>query len=331
MLDQTVSSRGGVPIAPGLFLMLALAIGASAAEMGRVELGLLAVLPFSWAVTYGVFGREPHFRAKLTETGIEVEDPPGVVRYDEILNLSVGGRIVAPEFFKKRCAKIAVNHARGHLHIPSRLDVPSSDLVRFLAERIAPLSGGEVNPALSDYLRNQQIAHGADRVWTFRARTQHASARTFRGVRAFGAGMAVAGAVWLGFAAAGVVEAGWGVAGGFVGVFGLMFFGAAFFGNSPVGNRIKRWKEASVVVSPEGLGMVQGEIQGVIKWAEVQEIKFKPKASGLVLTSHDLVQGIVLRVPGANIVIADIYDRPLFVIHRVIREASNKADTAVTI
>jgi len=74
------------------------------------------------------------------------------------------------------------------------------------------------------------------------------------------------------------------------------------------------------------MAMVQGGIQGEVRWPELLEIRFNAKPRGLSLSNQRaMLPGILLRVKGADILIADIYDRPLYVIYNRILAASGRS------
>jgi hypothetical protein len=88
---------------------------------------------------------------------------------------------------------------------------------------------------------------------------------------------------------------------------------------------LKNWKNASLVIAPEGMAMVQGLIQGEVKWPELLDVRFNVKPVGFHMGHHTAFPGIMLSVKGANILIADIYDRPLHVIYNRILTLSGRS------
>ena len=73
--------------------------------------------------------------------------------------------------------------------------------------------------------------------------------------------------------------------------------------------------------------MVQGDIQGEVRWPELLEIRFNARPRGLNLgNQRAMLPGIRLWVKGAEIVIADIYDRPLCVIYNRILAAAGRSN-----
>ncbi len=103
-------------------------------------------------------------------------------------------------------------------------------------------------------------------------------------------------------------------------VFGGLFYLLFRLPATATGVRIKNWRQASLVISPVGLAMVQGDVQGELRWNEVQNVQLRGRAKGIHVTSETTKPGIVLSVEGAKILIADIYDQPLATIHEKILE-----------
>src|SRR5713226_3412413 len=71
--------------------------------------------------------------------------------------------------------------------------------------------------------------------------------------------------------------------------------------------------------SLKGIALAQADLKGRMHWDEVHEINFVRHTSGKQLFFGGLGgHGIVLKVAGAMIVIADVYDRPLPLIHQLL-------------
>jgi hypothetical protein len=117
--------------------------------------------------------------------------------------------------------------------------------------------------------------------------------------------VAAAGKEFFGWLPVGILLAAFG------GIFSLVFWRLG----TATRVRIKNWRKASLVISPVGLAMVQGDVQGELRWNEVQNVRLRGRAKGIHVTSETTMPGIVLSVEGAKILIADIYDRPLAAIY----------------
>ena len=67
--------------------------------------------------------------------------------------------------------------------------------------------------------------------------------------------------------------------------------------------KIKNSRTASLIISPLGIALSQGDVQGQLRWSELRDMKL---VKGLGRTAV-----VRLDVSGAYIVIADVYDAPL--------------------
>ncbi len=151
-------------------MLLAVGLGFVTAGLifGTHGLVTAAALPLALGGSLCLFGRERPLTATFREQGLEVEDagPPVLVPYASIQNITAGGRLADPAGFRKASCPIEVAHDGGLLQIPSRLNFPSHEVYRFLAARVPDRGGREVNPALAEYLENQERHFGQDAVGT---------------------------------------------------------------------------------------------------------------------------------------------------------------------
>jgi hypothetical protein len=83
---------------------------------------------------------------------------------------------------------------------------------------------------------------------------------------------------------------------------------------------MRNWREASLVIGPLGLAVVQGDLKGEMRWGELRQLHMKAPRFAAYANRMKLGPGIRLVVEGATIVIADLYDRPLRVIHQRIMD-----------
>lgn len=75
-----------------------------------------------------------------------------------------------------------------------------------------------------------------------------------------------------------------------------------------------RRQKASLVIGPRGLALAQGPIEGHMVWDELKDVRFRPPG-GSFQPENATPRGIELRFAGATVIIPDIYDPPLHVIH----------------
>ena len=328
MIGQRIESRGNRPWVVLLLLAAGLGLVAAGLISGLHALAAGAVLPLALAGSLWLLGRERRLTATFREEGLEVESAgrPILVPYASIRNIKVGGRLADPAEFRKASCPIAVLHDGGLLRIPSRLNFPSHEVYGFLAEQVPDSGGRDVNPVLADYLERQERYHGPENMSTFCAASRRVKGAR-RGFRAIFIGLIVGGVAWTVYGCSGLGKNGWDLAGLICTVIGAVSCALSFVEIMPVGPGMKNWKKASLVIGPQGMAMIQGDIQGEVNWPELLEIRFHTNPIGFNFGSQPVIPGILLRVKGANIVIADIYDRPLFVIHDRILAASGRSTT----
>jgi hypothetical protein len=325
MIGERIESQHSLPLMAYLFLAAGVGLVVAGLATGVHGMVTGAILPLALGGSLWLFGQERPLTAMFRDTGLEVETDgePILVPYTSIQDLKAGGRPADPARFRKTACPIAVVHEGGVLRIPSRLNFPSHEVFQVLAERVPANGGRAINPVLAEYLERQERSFGPDKVWTFRA-ASHRVRGERRGYRAIFIGLMVAGGVWsvIGFSGFGSTELGLG--GVVCGLIGAGCYASSFAENALANPVMKNWKNASLVISPQGMAMVQGAIQGEVKWPELLEIKFNAKPVGFNFGHYTAIPGIMLRVKGAKILIADIYDRPLHVIYNRILALSGR-------
>jgi hypothetical protein len=325
MIGERLESQRKLPLGALLLLITGVGVGATGWVFGNHDVVTAAVLPLALGLTFFVRAQERFFTATFRDEGLEIESTgePTLVRYQGIRNITVGGRPADPAGFAGSSCPITVVHESGLLNIPARLNFPSHEVYRFLAARVPETGGREVNPVLGEYLKREEQQFGPDAIWTFRAASQRVPGGR-PGYRTFFIGLIVAAAGWIVLGFSGFAEVIWGVA-GIVCAFVAASFHAASSGQAmAAAPALKNWKNASLVIGPRGMAMVQGNIQGEVCWPELLEIRFRTKPSGFNLGHPNAIPGIILRVKGASILIADVYDRPLYVIHNRILAMSGR-------
>jgi len=324
MIGQRVESRHGIPWGAVLLLMAGLGLGGVALAIGSSELAVGAVLPLALGGSFWLLGLERPFTATFHEEGLEIEGTPGLVPYASLQSVWAAGRSPEPADFRKRSCTLQVRHDRGWLRIPARLTVPSSAVYRFLTDRVPRNGSREVNPVLAEYLERQERYFGPENVWTFRATSHRASGERLRGLRVFSVGLFVTGVAWMAFGFSGFGGTEWGLAGIFATALAAMFFSASFTDTMSAGRVVKNWRQSSLVIGPQGMAMVQGDVQGEVHWSELLDVRTGARHRNFALSYQAALHGILLKVKGANILIADIYDRPLYVIYDRILAASGR-------
>ncbi len=326
MIGRRIASEPGRSAAPIVFLALGAVLVVIAFTAHDISWALGAALPLSMGVALLLVPDRP-FVATFREHAILVGSPPEEVPYASIEGLFGVNRPRSPHLPGPSRYAIHVLHPAGSIHIPASIDASCDEVYRFLAEQVPTRGSRQVHPLLADYLAQQEATFGADRVWSYRAATHLNSRPRHRRLQAatlgalVGAGIWLVGSAILGESRLGESHAGWIGAALTVIVTGLIVLLATVVDrNRRSPHRIKDWKQSSLIISPVGLALVQGDIQGEVRWDELRDVKLIDKVRGFRLSNSILGPGIELKVAGASILIADIYDRPLHVLHERIAD-----------
>ncbi len=165
---------------------------------------------------------------------------------------------------------------------------------------------------LEHYRRAAADIFGADKVYSYAARRFRLPWRNERRLAvglallagSLAAAISVRGAVRE---EAGIVLSGWGM------IIGAAFLIASAF--RPV-DVARKGLASELVVTPAGFALSQFEVTGELKWGEVRAIRYgRVQSPGTSMTLTPI--GLLVAVEGAQVGIADIYDRPLQAIMRV--------------
>jgi hypothetical protein len=320
MTGPTIQSRSSIPVGVLLIALLAAGLDVLAAITGNAEPLVLSLWP--WLTAGALWLTRPRpFRARLAEAALEVDEPPLSIPYADFQGLLAPRRPANPFKAGPRSYPMQVIHAGGVLRIPARLEVPSDEVFGFLYRTFSPGGSRDVPRALADYLRRKEWEFGPDRVWSYKARAHLGLGDGYHRAAAFFLAFALSGALWVVWGVA-RREEGWvggGIAALLVGALLALLFWLA--SGRPQGMpRIRRWRESGLVVTPEGLALVQGDLTGELTWREVKDVTLRRGMASFQYSfeGHGSHKGIVLEVEGALIVIADLYDRPLSLIHQQI-------------
>jgi hypothetical protein len=324
MIGEVIESRRAFPWGVLTFLVLA-ALSAGAGLLSR-QYGWVTAAVLPLAVAGALALTHPgSLSFEFTEEGIQRHDRDELIPYAEIVAVIAPGRPGDLDRPVSRPFPIRVVHEHGTLHVPAKINVPSDEVFRFLLDTFPDSGSPRVNPALRDYLDRQVELFGADRVRSYRARAHLGDRPPGRGVAVSLAGV-LAGLVWL---AVGVArnETGWVVGGIMLAMCGGMLALIFWLTNSRYGRtHVKNWQKASLVVSPLGLALVQGDLRGEMRWDELTDLRLGTKPHSFTLDNTAAFRGIRLTFPGAEVVIADIYDRPLHLIYKQIRSYWKRPD-----
>jgi hypothetical protein len=313
MTGTTIESRPSFPLGALAWATAATALDFVAVATATAHWAVLSILPWLAAVLAWWLLPRP-FRAHFTETALEVDEPPVTIPYADLQGLLAPGRPANPYKAGPRAYPIQVLHPGGVLRVPAALDVPSDDVFFFLYRKFSSQTARDVHPSLAEYRRRKEREYGPARVWCYRARAHLGAGTQHPGLVAFFLALTLSGIPWIAWGVA-RKEEGWIAAGAVCGLllgglFSLLLWLVSR--HSIAAPRLKAWRQASLVVCPDGLALHQGDMTGQLRWEEVRDVTYGKARSAPGL------RGIVLKVAGAAILIADVYDHPLSLIHQQI-------------
>ena len=93
----------------------------------------------------------------------------------------------------------------------------------------------------------------------------------------------------------------------------------------PSERRLREFLNAELIISPTGIALWQGNLEGQLHWEELQDVVWKRRSRSSTFARFTvgadgvLGGGVCLLFAGARVCIPDIYDRPLPLIHKLIR------------
>ena len=206
--------------------------------------------------------------AQWTESALECDVPTLTVPYSTMENIVPVGRSLNPERLGRFQFDIDVHHATGCLTIPARANQCSSEIYRYLLQRVTPSGSRDVNIGHADSLKQQIGLYGDRRVWSYCATTydtrdhlhQSTASRT----------MLLCGLGWGVFAATVSGGEDYGILAGLLCFLGLVFEGWYQFTRE---NRAATRRNSSIIASIAGVSLVQGAFTGMqtreLRWQEI--------------------------------------------------------------
>jgi hypothetical protein len=316
MTGRQIESRGTFPVFATLWLLGALGLGIAAAAEANPHflVGALFPLGLSFAL---LFTRPRPFSGRFAEDALEVDRPQAtLIPYAYLQGVWGQGRPARVTEYGPLSYPIQILHDEGVLDIPARLNVSSDHVYQFLYKHFPPLENRAVNPLLAEYLEEQEGSFGTDRVFFYQARSHLGTRGTLPRARAVCLALTAVAIAWM---IAGGAMLAWekkaaetwlGLGILFI-LFGLLVFVLFRSSAKRTLNVVKGWKRAGLVVSPTGMAIVQGPVQGMMRWDELRGVNFRGATSSFAVTSEGGLAGITLAFEAAKVRILDVYDRPL--------------------
>jgi hypothetical protein len=322
MNQPFISSKSSFPLAAFIWAIVAAALMGPGIAVGNYHM-ILASLP-ALALAGGLWLFKPAgVQLELTETSLRLLEPPEEIPYCSIESMMLGNRPQDPKKPGLKPGPLMIMHCLGALQVPARISTSVTELYRFLLDKAGGTGSRDVNPRLGKHLAQEESTFGADKVWTFCARRHMGRRASTRRSRACCLLLIATGIIWI--CASPIlfhsrkdqipIWLGWGI---ILSVFSFLFWLMFKEQQRHPDSRLRGWEKASLIVSPSGIAIVQGDLEGRLRWDELREAQLDPGRVHFAINSKGLMRGgIRLIVAGADIRIADIYDRPMPVIYSV--------------
>jgi hypothetical protein len=297
MIGETLHSPRRFPWGTIVWLTVAAGCMAIAVATGDYHMAVIGVLPATLAVVL-FLRRPPEFHAEIMRTEIFIHSANESIPFANI------ERLWSPSSNQLN-GLLIVYHRGGSFEIPPNSARTTQSLREFLESVMPPRTRPVVHGAIAGYLDSQTATFGAERVWAYAAedRPKRKDKRLFLSIYM---ALAITAVAWI---VAGSIskESGWYGAAVFMGIIALIVLLVQTMTHG-IDRRIKNWRESSLVVTPFGLALVQGDLKGELRWRELVDVQYKGGSSAAS-------RKIQLKVEGASIDIMDIYDTPLSEIH----------------
>jgi hypothetical protein len=282
MIGKTLAARPGPPIGAMLWAVAAV-VSAALAVLFEITALFAAAAIFGVIAITLLASRERPFAARLDESGISLLHTGEFVPYAKIESLAAG-----PSLSAKNPHQYAIDlhTAKATVRVPAAIDVATPDLERFLRSHLPPRIVAVPDPDVDEFLNRQIEQFGAQQVfWSGPARdpanlTRVSVRRAWLACLLAGVVVLIVGVAMLesrdrgpgnrrdldhytGVIVVGAVSL-------IVGLLGLLIHISLTRRSHP---KLKNFELSSLVVSPLGIALRQGDLKGELKWEEIRGIK----------------------------------------------------------
>src|SRR5687767_3484211 len=278
MIGRLIDARSPISRVAIVMLLVALALAAWAAAAVSPHPAIAALLPLFLGAALWL-GRPGHAIVLIDNEGLQPLGSTQKVRFDEIVAITIGGRRLIDVVALLPPGPIEIHHAGRCLVLPRKTNIDTSELIRFLLSKAPRQPSRPVHSLLTDYFAEQQAKFGLEKVHVIHARELIAAPGRRRLRRWVTAAIVFTGIAWIALAVAlgpmsrdAELYGAW-IALGCVAVFlTVPIYFAMRSGDGTAGSQVAKFPHACIVIGPAGLAMVQGEIQGAIRWDEITKV-----------------------------------------------------------
>lgn len=293
----------------------------------NTHISILSLAPAMLAIGFAL-GRRREFHATLTEEGITLIKPPQTILYSEIEGLTIDGFGADPNEQKLRRGPVMVMHRDGTVEIPARMNVPVQKVYRAILAMLPTTGVAELSQEFQDHVEKETATFGPERVHVFKRRKIVGRRPSTRRGQICAALLVLCGVAWCLISAAvagqprGREYEPWMGVGGMLAIVSLLVWFWLFANHRAFEDKAKKLRNAELVVSPTGIAVKQGDLQGHLRWDELLDVRLSKRARAFLPADNQSglsTSGIQVAFAGAKVYLADIYDRPVALIYRQIR------------
>ena len=289
--------------------LLFVALAAISVITGVANWVITGFLPLAVALVTSICGAKA-FSADLTSSGLSIHGAPNEIPYENMTSVTIDWSVSDR---RSNGPWLLVEHTGGRVWIPSPLNVPTETVLETLkAHGVPDPPPPAIAEALQPYVAEQRFAFGDDRVHVFGRRRATAPDYDRRCLTGWTIACFGLSAAWMAAATAhppgGDLSVWWGpcVLSFFTGLLLLLIL----FVTRRSGRRaVDKYRDATLVVSPGGFAMAQGDLQGKLPWEGILGMDYRRRARSGELANFG--RHIAVSVPGSRIVILDLYDHDL--------------------
>lgn len=280
---------------------------------------IMSLIPLCLTLSY-LGHRVPGFEAEIREDGLHFISG----KYDDLPFTEFIG-VMAEQKAKAKTA-VHVLHERGVFSIPPQRDIEARELMTFLVSRLNEHDFACATNDLKIVLQNQVAKFGADQVYVYLPRRHMVKRLSGRGLRAFSVGCMFAGLLLITAAAV------WGFTmpraepAPLIGMGMFLFLVATLLlvvssSNSTLRGGHRKWHQSGVVITPQGMALIQDTLRGEMLWGELRKLVFPTKRRSFESIQDTRIGSISLEFSkNEGVEIFDIYNHPLEVIHARIKQ-----------
>jgi hypothetical protein len=255
-------------------------------------------------------------RFRVSTEGISCSRPRSFAAFEDIR------AVVRSDADRRGEFPIFVVYDKRLMAIPARLTCDSKELFSLLRSRVVAATELPPTPSLFDpFLKQQQMVYPSDQIHVFFGSSKSRRPTGVRNILKFILALLLPMPLWIGLAVANPrmeVFTAMSIASGiFAVIMGLIAIPVAFGRR-----RVKKADEAVLIITPGGLALSQADLRGELRWSEVQKIRHQSYNSSFQFQLTAQPPGLAIRVQGADILIADIYDWPIEAIIRIVNRYS---------